>query len=104
MTASLFTYLLFISSIIVGAITFALSARSRLGEKIPPLLRWPLRLSFGIVVFLAVWSTTSYALWAMGVTLTIGMIERGIMGEHWWLGPACIVYAAFIYAQLKRNS
>lgn len=104
MSPSEITNLIFAASLLVGAITLAWATRTRLGEKMPPLLRWPTRLSFSLAVFLAAWSNTAYALWAMGVQLTIGTIERGIMGQQWWLGPTCILYAVFVYSNLKRQS
>lgn len=74
------------------------------GSKQHPVLNVGLRFTFAVSLFLAVWSCSSYALWLCGAPLNIGTIERGHMGEQWWLGPVCLVWAGLAYVELRRET
>jgi len=61
-----------------------------------------LRLSFSGVVGLAVFSNLAFVVWAAGSPIALGVVERGQMGEHYWLGPFTMLYAILIRIVLKR--
>lgn len=101
MTPSLLTLLLFVGSLGCGAIAHHKVAGYGLG--MPTAMRHLLCTTFGVCVFLGVWGSVTYALWLMGIPLTIGTIERGIMGGQWWLGPFCLIWAGLAYVQLRHG-
>ena len=63
-----------------------------------------MRLMFGLGVFMAVWACSNDILWRLGIPLRIGTVERGLMAENWWIGPACIVWSVLVYLELRRDT
>ncbi len=102
MTPDVLTVMLFGASLACGAI--AHHRASRYGSKMSNGMAIAMRLCFGICTFLAVWCCSAYALWLAGVPLKIGTIERGIMGDQWWFGPLCLIWAGLTYVELRRES
>lgn len=101
MNPSVLTLLLFVASLDCGAVAHHKAAGY--GSAMPAAMRHLLRGAFAVCVFLGVWGSLTYALWLAGVPLKIGTIERGIMGEQWWLGPFCLIWAGLAYTQLRRG-
>ncbi|MDY0748076.1 hypothetical protein SNE35_26485 [Paucibacter sp. R3-3] len=62
------------------------------------------RLSLAIVGGLAFYANLTYALWAAKVPLKLRIIEEGRMAEHFWLGPATLVYAVFCWLVLRQRA
>ncbi len=102
MVASVITLLLFLAALIGGG--FAHQRVTIYGTKMPRVLGVTVRLLFGICVFMALWSSSASAFWLAGVQLTIGTINSGFMGDQWWLGPVCVIWAGLIFLHLRRES
>jgi hypothetical protein len=49
---------------------------------------------------LALYANLTWSLWAAGVPIDIGTVRDGRMGEHYWLGPLTLAYAAVCYGLL----
>lgn len=93
------TILLWLTAWGVGAMGF-LHTR-RFGQKWVTVV---LRAVFAVMLTFAVWACVTYALWLTGVPLKIGTIERDIMGDQWWLGPLCLIWAGLAYIEIRRES
>lgn len=102
MSESVITLLLFGAALAGGGIAHHRVATY--GANMPRLIGIAMRLLFGICVFMALWSCTAYAFWLAGVQLKIGTINRGIMGDQWWLGPLWLIWAALTRYELRRES
>jgi len=76
---------------------------SRHPDRYPRAVAVAMRVMFGLGVFMAVWTCSTYLLWQLGIPLRIGAIERGLMAETWWTGPACIAWSLWIYWELRPN-
>lgn len=61
-----------------------------------------LRLGFAVTVALAVFSNLAFFAWIFGLPLEMGVVRKGKMAEHYWLGPITLVYAVILWGQLKR--
>lgn len=96
------TISLFTAAIAAGAYVYWRS--STLGDLLPNLWRFTSRSTFALAVFLAVWSLTTYSLWAAGVRLSIRTIETGAIKDAWWLPPATILFAVAAYWHLRKNT
>lgn len=53
---------------------------------------------------LAAYSNLAYIIWICGFPLSIGTVNNGKMAENFWLPPATLLYAVFMYYSLKRIS
>lgn len=62
-----------------------------------------MRLMFGLGVFMSVWTCSTDLLWRLGIPLRIGAIERGSMGETWWIGPVCVLWSVLVYWEIRRS-
>jgi len=102
MDAATGTWLLFFASVAAGVAAFRHALT--LGDKAPTPLRWLLRISLGVLVFLAVWGEMAYALWSLGVSLNLGSIANGRIHEAWWFGPAGGVFAMIAYGLLREGT
>lgn len=56
--------------------------------------------NFALMGGLALYANLSWALWAAGVPVDLGIVRDGRMGEHYWLGPFTLIFAVFCYAVL----
>lgn len=56
------------------------------------------RYTFGFAAGLAASTICTWGLWAAGVPIDNGTVRRGIMAEHYWLGPAMLAYAVVCWA------
>ena len=54
-------------------------------------------LSFG----LALYGCAAFLLWALGLQISLRIIEDGRMGEHYWLGPSMLAFAVASYYWLQ---
>lgn len=97
--SGLLTILLWLAAWGVGAMGFLHTRRC--GQKG---MAVGLRVVFAVMLTFAVWACVAYALWLAGAPLKIGTIERGIMGEQWWLGPLCLIWAGLAYVEIRRES
>lgn len=61
------------------------------------------RFAVSVMSGLSFWVTTTYVAWLLGADLTIGTVERGEMGENWWLPIATIVFTVLGYWGLRPN-
>lgn len=59
------------------------------------------RVSFVGTGGLAFYAIVSYAIWAAGIPIELGIVRDGRMGEHFWLGPFTLVYATVCYVVMK---
>ncbi|MEX3555938.1 MAG: hypothetical protein VB131_04880 [Burkholderia gladioli] len=39
----------------------------------------------------------TWALWAIGLPIVNGTVQRGLMQEHYWLGPGILAYAVIVW-------
>ncbi|MDY0749104.1 hypothetical protein SNE35_31700 [Paucibacter sp. R3-3] len=62
------------------------------------------RLSLAIIGGLAFYANLTYGLWAAKVPLKLRIIDEGRMAEHFWLGPATLVYAVFCWLVLRYRA
>lgn len=53
---------------------------------------------------LALYSNLAYLIWITGAPLSLGIVHSGKMAEHFWLPPATLLYAVFVFYGLKRGS
>ncbi|WKB50532.1 hypothetical protein [Eleftheria terrae] len=60
--------------------------------------------SFVLCSGLALYTNFAWALWALGMPMSLGAVEDGKMGEHDWLGPFTLAYAAVCYGIWKGSS
>ena len=95
------TWPLFLACIALGIYSYRRT--DELGRALSQFWRIAMRINFAVMVTLAAWSCSSFALWASGVELDIGIIKNGLMGEHYWLGPFTLIYAVFCYAMLRMQ-
>lgn len=102
MNAATTTCALFLAAIAAGVLSFRYSLR--LGDGLPPAMRWPLRATLGLCVFLGIWGELVYVLWQLGVPLKVGSISNGRIHEAWWLGPAALVFAMISYGLLREST
>lgn len=102
MDAATTTYALFFAAIAAGVVSFRHS--TGLGDGLPSAMRWPLRCTLGLCVFLGIWGELAYVLWQLGVPLKIGSITNGRIREAWWLGPAAFVFAMISYGLLREST
>lgn len=55
------------------------------------------RCLFAIMGGLAANMILTWGLWAIGVPMINGTIQRGLMAENYWLGPAVLAYAVIVW-------
>ena len=101
MNGAFITWPLFFACVLLGG--YAYRRTDELGRTMSQFLRVAMRVNFAIMVTLAAWSCSSFALWASGVEVDIEIIKNGLMGEHYWLGPFTLIYAVFCYAMLRMQ-
>ncbi|WP_077034470.1 hypothetical protein [Pelomonas sp. KK5] len=68
------------------------------------LLHALVRVSLATMGGLAFYANLTYALWAAKVPLRLRLIEEGRMAEHYWLGPATLVYAVLCWIALRYRA
>jgi hypothetical protein len=59
---------------------------------------------FCVIAGLAMYSNLAYLLWIAGYPLAIGTVASGKMGENYWLPPATLLYAVFLYMLLHQSA
>lgn len=93
------TLILWLVSIAGGAVAFT---RMRMPQE--RALQTALRLSFALMLALALWSVSTYLLWRLGVDLNIGIIRDGRMAKHAWLPGLTTALACVNYCALKSGT
>lgn len=53
---------------------------------------------FSLMAGLALYANLAWILWALKLPMDLGTVRDGRMAEHFWLGPATLVYAVICYA------
>jgi len=96
----LFAWGTFIIGLCAGGYTWAHSARWNLSGA----LMRAMRVVLSAIVALAVYSNLSFAVWAAGLPIDLGIVRNGRMAEHYWLGPITLVYAVVMWVMVKRES
>ncbi|WP_184108042.1 hypothetical protein [Paraburkholderia fungorum] len=43
----------------------------------------------------------TWALWAAGYPIVNGTIQRGLMGQNYWLGPVILAYAVVVWLMYR---
>lgn len=56
---------------------------------------------FSLISGLAMYSNLAYLTWILGFPLSMGIVESGRMGEHYWLPPATLLYAVGMFYWLR---
>ncbi|MGT2457802.1 hypothetical protein ACU4GI_33410 [Cupriavidus basilensis] len=60
------------------------------------------RYTFAVAAAIAANVITTWGLWAIGVPIENGAVRRGLMAEHYWLGPAAMAYAVVCWVFYRR--
>lgn len=86
------TILLWLFSIVTGAIGFSKVRRGRENW-----MAFTMRVAFGVGLALSIWLVASYVFWLADINLKIGTVIEGKMAENWWLPfvAVALTYLAF---------